>query len=620
MKPDTWKLKTEKVPQNLKELGEILLKNRRIKDKQVFFYPKHPEKISLDEIGISKQAIKILANRVKQAKEKQKKVIIFGDYDVDGISATAIMWQVLYAYGLNVAPFIPMRDKHGYGLSLRSLPDLLTLEPDLVITVDNGIVAYEAAEALAKEGVDLIITDHHQAEVENSKLKALNVDCHSENLSTEKAEIKNVEESEPDTWIQSTNESARLESLKPDRELAKQTSSGQTSKRSSLPTALAVVHTTQLCGASVAWMVARELADALSISINVGDLLDLAGMATIADQVPLLYANRSFAYHGLKQLKKTTNVGLRALMKQAGVKSLMDVDETTVGFRLAPRINALGRLAHGLDALRLLCSTSPTKAQSRAQTLGETNSARQTLTTDAYLEAQRLVKLESLQEQKVIIVASETFHEGVVGLIAGRLVEEFERPALAISLSDDGMAKGSARSLPGVHITNLLRQVREELVEVGGHPMAAGFGLKQGSLESFKIKLTKLANETIDESLLTTAKTADAILPSRLLSLETVDLLEKFRPFGMGNPEPLFVLKNMQIVAIKVIGNGQKHLKLLIKPKGSNSFQPLEALWWGARDRLGELEVGQTVDMLVKVEKNSWNGKEKLQVVIKRIN
>ena len=523
-------------------------------------------------------------NRVKQAKEKQEKVVIFGDYDVDGISATAIMWQVLYAYGLNVTPFIPIRDKHGYGLSLRSLPDLLTLEPDLVITVDNGIVAYEAAEALAKEGVDLIITDHHQKEIKNLKLK-----------------IKNVERN------------------KPDREFAKQTSIRRTSKRSSLPTALAVVHTTQLCGASVAWIAARELADALSVSINVGDLLDLAGMATIADQVPLLYANRSFAYHGLKQLKKTTNVGLRALMKQAGVKSLMDVDETTVGFRLAPRINALGRLAHGLDALRLLCSTSPTKAQSRAQTLGETNSARQTLTTDAYLEAQRLVKLESLQEQKVIIVVSETFHEGVVGLIAGRLVEEFKRPALAISLSNDGMAKGSARSLPGIHITNLLRQVREELVEVGGHPMAAGFGLKQENLESFKVKLTKLANETIDESLLTTAETADAILPSKLLSLETVDLLEKFRPFGIGNPEPLFVLRNMQVVAIKVIGNSQKHLKLLVKPPKVNGFQPLEALWWGAGDKVSYLEIGQRLSILAKIEKNSWNGRKRVQLVVKDV-
>ncbi len=584
MKPASWKLKTEKVPQNPKELEEILLKNRQIKDRQVFFNPKHPKKISLDEVGISKQAIKTLVNRVKQAKEKQEKVVIFGDYDVDGISATAIMWQVLYAYGLNVTPFIPIRDKHGYGLSLRSLPDLLTLEPDLVITVDNGIVAYEAAEALAKEGVDLIITDHHQKEIKNLKLK-----------------IKNVERN------------------KPDREFAKQTSIRRTSKRSSLPTALAVVHTTQLCGASVAWIAARELADALSVSINVGDLLDLAGMATIADQVPLLYANRSFAYHGLKQLKKTTNVGLRALMKQAGVKSLMDVDETTVGFRLAPRINALGRLAHGLDALRLLCSTSPTKAQSRAQTLGETNSARQTLTTDAYLEAQRLVKLESLQEQKVIIVVSETFHEGVVGLIAGRLVEEFKRPALAISLSNDGMAKGSARSLPGIHITNLLRQVREELVEVGGHPMAAGFGLKQENLESFKVKLTKLANETIDESLLTTAETADAILPSKLLSLETVDLLEKFRPFGIGNPEPLFVLRNMQVVAIKVIGNSQKHLKLLVKPPKVNGFQPLEALWWGAGDKVSYLEIGQRLSILAKIEKNSWNGRKRVQLVVKDV-
>ena len=591
----TWQLLTDKVPKNLKELESILLANRGIKDKKQFFHPKHPEDISLVEVDIDPSSVKVLLKRLKQAKLNQEKVVVFGDYDVDGISATAILWQVLYAYGLDVVPFIPMRNKHGYGLSLKALPDLLALKPNLVITVDNGIVAFKPAQKLSQLGVDLIITDHHQEEIK---------------------EVKNIKKSEPDAQMRSTNESVRLKLSKPDREFAQQASSGRINKGVNLPKALAVVHSTQLCGASLAWMVAREVVNTFSIKFKVNDLLDLAGMATIADQVPLLSANRSFAYYGLKQLRKTKNVGLLALMKQAGVKDLSQVDEFTVGYVLAPRINALGRLSHGLEALRLLCSTSSVKASKRAQVLSETNLARQTLTTDAYAQARLMVKQKNLTENKIIIVSSEVFHEGVIGLIAGRLVEEFARPSLVIALGDKKIAKGSARSLPGVHITQLLRQVRQELTEVGGHPMAAGFGLEVKNLDNFTQKLTQLANETIDESLLTTQKQAEAVLPFQLVNLKLVDLLDKFRPFGMKNPLPLFELKKLKIVSLKVLGNGNKHLKLLLRPANQLKAQPLEALWWGGGEKINELEVGQALDVLVKIEKNKWNGREKVQLVM----
>ncbi len=559
-----WQLLNKQVPKNLMDLESLLLLNRKIKTAKDFFQPKRPDELTLSEVGLSLTSLHQFAARIKKAQAKQEKVVIFGDYDVDGISASAIMWQTLHTLGLNVVPFIPLRQKHGYGLSQKSLADLLALKPNLVITVDNGIVAHQPALLLHQAGVDLIITDHHQPK--------------------------------------------------------KVGANGSKKKRVSYPLAEIIIHSTKLCGASVAWMAMRQLVVELKSSFAVNQLLDLAGMATIADQVPLLGANRSFAYHGLRQLRQTKNIGLQALIKQAGVKKNASIDEMTVGFRLAPRINALGRLAHGLDALRLLCSTSVVKVIQRAQVLADTNSERQHLTSEAYAEALQLVKQNHLDKQKLIIVASENFHEGVIGLIAGRLVQEFSRPALVIALGDDGLAKGSARSLPGIHITELLRQVERELLEVGGHPMAAGFGLKIDRLEKFKTALLQLADQTIDETLLISQKSAEAILPFDLINPATVEAINRFAPFGMANPRPLFIFQNLKIVTLKTIGADQKHLKLILsgvknKTQSSSNSQLIELLWWRAGEKINQFKIGQLVDVLGTMENNEWRGQTKVQLV-----
>jgi single-stranded-DNA-specific exonuclease len=333
-----------------------------------------------------------------------------------------------------------------------------------------------------------------------------------------------------------------------------------------LPPALAVVHTTQLCGATVAWMLSHQVVRTLPSNKAqrvVVDAVDICAIATIADQVSLTKANRAFAFHGVLALRQTERPGILALLKLSAVQQA-EIDTYTINFVLAPRINAMGRLAHGLDALRLLCTTSVTKARELAQTLHQTNSDRQELTADlvelALAQARQRLEASPI-ELKVIVVASDQFHEGVVGLVAGKLVEVFSRPAIAISLNEV-MGKASARSVPGVNIIELIRQVKDDLLEAGGHPMAAGFGLELAKLERVQQRLEELAFEQIGTDQLVPVLEIDCPLPYALATKKTAQALETFAPFGKGNPEPLFLLTNYLLADIQLIGKDGRHLNL----------------------------------------------------------
>ena len=437
-------------------------------------------------------------------------------------------------------PFIPLRDKHGYGLSVQALEEVLTtFSPDLIVTVDNGIVAHTAAEFLESKGVDLILTDHHQAEER-------------------------------------------------------------------IPPATAVVHTTDLCGATVGWMLVHTLVS----EAFANSLLDLAGIATIADQVPLLGANRAFAFYGIKEIQKTNRRGITSLLQSARVKRA-DVDSGTVGYVLAPRINAMGRLAHGLDALRLLCSQSPKQIASLTHTLTDTNSQRQELTKDLFQEALEQAKIQ--QDEHVIVVYSASFHEGVIGLIAGRLVEYFSKPAIVLSISDT-TAKASVRSVPGIHITNFLRKFKGEMTSLGGHPMAAGFGVEKEHMVSLIDHLQTEARSTIDATLLEQSLTVEARIPQELISLEMLNTLEKFAPFGSANEYPVFALHDVQVVSARAMGKDMNHL-LLSVGVGENE-PPLKIVGWRKASLLKTMQVGQSITIAGYFEKNVWKEKVSLQFIL----
>ena len=535
-----WQYQNTTLPQSFEELSTILLKNRAITDVDTFFNRPHPSTLGYENCGISKEEVVKAHARFAQAKEKKETVVIFGDYDADGITATAIVWLALREYGILAQPFIPLRDKHGYGLSVQALEEVLTtFSPDLIVTVDNGIVAHTAAEFLESKGVDLILTDHHQAEER-------------------------------------------------------------------IPPATAVVHTTDLCGATVGWMLVHTLVS----EAFANSLLDLAGIATIADQVPLLGANRAFAFYGIKEIQKTNRRGITSLLQSARVKRA-DVDSGTVGYVLAPRINAMGRLAHGLDALRLLCSQSPKQIASLTHTLTDTNSQRQELTKDLFQEALEQAKIQ--QDEHVIVVYSASFHEGVIGLIAGRLVEYFSKPAIVLSISD-ATAKASVRSVPGIHITNFLRKFKGEMTSLGGHPMAAGFGVEKEHMVSLIDHLQTEARSTIDATLLEQSLTVEARIPQELISLEMLNTLEKFAPFGSANEYPVFALHDVPVVSARAMGKDMNHL-LLSVGVGENE-PPLKIVGWRKASLLKTMQVGQSITIAGYFEKNVWKEKVSLQFIL----
>ncbi len=545
-----WLVKHADPPKTLEELKAILLKNRGIDDHDGFINVKEPGLLNIEETGINPLQMEKAVERLWQAHKQQEDVLVFGDYDADGITATAILWLTLHKLGFKSRPFVPHREKHGYGISDRALDEILTnRKPDLIVTVDNGIVAHATVERLRAEDVDVIITDHHQPET------------------TKKGKVQ-------------------------------------------LPKALAVVHTTKLCGATVSWMLARELDKEYTRY-----LLDLAGIATIADQVQLTGANRSFAKFGLEALKKTKRIGLLKLLEAAGIDQ-KKITAATVGYSIAPRINAMGRLEHGMDALRLLCTNNKARATELAALLMQTNVRRQDITDDLLTDA--IQQVQNQQDEHIIIVSSHDYHEGVIGLIAGRLTEQFYKPAIAISLNG-GVGKASARSVSGVNIVELLRQVRDDLLEVGGHPMAAGFGLEMSKLKQVRDKLFALAKSEISPDQLIPNIAIDCSLPFSFVRDDTVEFVETLSPFGQGNEQPIFKLESVTVIEAKPIGRNNSHLKILVRDDLDDSNgqgNKLQVLAWQKGEQAAELGPGTAISLAGKFEFNYWNGRRSIQMIM----
>lgn len=572
-----WQLQSAQIPETVEDLQTILAVNRGIDTTnpdalKAYLEPIHPNELTLEQLNIDQSQLSTLLDVLIAAKEKQQSVLIFGDYDADGICATAVMWQVLHAGGWKVTPFIPNRHTHGYGLSDRAISEILASEkqPDIIITVDNGIVAHAGVQRLEDAGIRVLVTDHHQPE------------------------------------------------LDVDGEVI-------------VPPATAVVFSTLLCGTTMGWIVAKSLVQrmgedaggksdddhALTNVVQAG--LDLCGVATIADQVPLLFANRVFAWHGVKALQVSKRPGLLALFESASVDTSA-ISATTVNYVLAPRINAMGRLEHGMDALRLLCTKSVAKARELASVLSATNTRRQDVTTDQLAHARLQAQAQS--EQHIIVAHSTEYHEGVIGLIAGRLVEEFGKPAIVLSVGES-TSKASARSIHGINIVEFIREIRSDLLEVGGHPMAAGFGILSSSLELVTNRLHDLAKATISLADLTPTIQAECELPAHLLTLDTFEMISQFAPFGQRNPEPVFVVKGAVVTSARTLGKGNQHLKLslMFKHPYDNQEIKLDALIWNASDELigkGNFQqdtlVGKEVVVIASLEVNEWKNKRSPQL------
>ena len=287
---------------------------------------------------------------------------------------------------------------------------------------------------------------------------------------------------------------------------------------------------------------------------------------------------------------------------------------TTVGYLLAPRINAMGRLAHGMDALRLLCSQNPAQVAKLTTLLTETNSERQDLTRDLFEEA--LEKAKEQSEEHVIIVYSENYHEGIIGLIAGRLMERFWKPVIVLSVAKT-TAKASVRSIPGIHITDFLRNFKEQMTSLGGHPMAAGFGVENTKLEALVAAIQKKARKAISTDILEQMLTVECQLSKELASLALLQVLEAFAPFGAANPYPVFALHDLEVASAKSMGKDGTHLVVTLST--AEDSYPLKVIGWRQARRLDQFEVGSKVTIAGYFEKNVWRDKEYLQFILKDV-
>jgi single-stranded-DNA-specific exonuclease len=495
--------------------------------------------------------------RLLEARRSGETVCVYGDYDVDGITGTALLVSFLRTTGFSCSYFIPNRFDDGYGLNSTSIEAIIGLGANLIVSVDCGITAVEEATLCRRRGVDLIIVDHHAPK-----------------------------ELIPDAC-------AILNPLQPG----------------------CAYPFKSLAGVGVAFNLLVSLRSALRTAGMFGvsavpDLrkwLDLVALGTIADVVPLIGQNRIYAYHGLKLISQSTKPGLQALKRVAGVKEGA-VTCGQVGFRLAPRLNAAGRMESAVPGVDLLMSDSPDESLLIATELDAANAERQAVERRILEEAVAMVEsLGDVSARRSIVLASAEWHQGVIGIVASRLVERYHRPTILIALTEDGLGKGSGRSIPGLHLLEALGPCSPHLHRFGGHRYAAGIGLAAAEVPAFAEAFEAVAARTLADCDLVPQLTVDAeVLPADV-TVELAMELKRLEPFGMGNPEPLLLLRGMKVLERRPVGEG--HLRLRVGRDGCT----FAAIAFNLADRV----TSGSVDIAFFPEMNQWNGSSSLQLRVK---
>jgi single-stranded-DNA-specific exonuclease len=533
-------------------LISTLLKNRGLTtpaDISEFFSPTNPMNIMCSHVGLSRANLVKGIQLIKHHIEAKNKIAVYGDYDVDGICSTAILWENLHRITPNVFPHIPHRRDEGYGLSQKGIDHCLKEKAKLIITVDNGIVAHDQIAYTKSQGADVIIIDHHEPS-------------------------------------------------------------------ETLPTADVIVHSTATCAAGLTWFFCRELVNSFKNSPLLNEergwgevegvfteQLSLVSLAVVCDIIPLIGINRSLVKFGLLEMKKTTRPGLLSLFELAKINQ-QDIDTYHLGFVIGPRINAMGRLEHAIDSLRLLCTTDPARAGLLAQTLDETNRTRQQLTETSTQHAiNQILTLYPESLPKLLIVSDPSYDQGVIGLIAAKLVEKFYRPAIAISVSDTE-SKASARSVTGFHITDHLRSSSDLFLGLGGHAMAAGFTVPTKDLKLLKKQLTEAADKIISEQTLVRTHRFDMEVPLSVLDMNLYEKIQDFAPFGLGNREPSFFTKAVQVSSPRRLGSTGKHLRF----KADN----INAIWFNAPVDFSQ----SSSDFIYRLDLDTYRQPSSLQLVI----
>ncbi len=491
--------------------------------------------------------------RIRKAIKRREPIAIYGDFDVDGLAATAILLETIKALGGNVIPYIPDRLYEGYGLNKPALRSLARKGIRLVITADCGIRSVEEARYAHQLGLDLIITDHHSIGPEIPPALAV---------------------------------------INP--------------KREDCPYPFK-----DLAGAGVAFKLSQALLlvnRQVPVSVlpeTEPEFYDLVALGTIADVVPLTGENRTLAVRGLQSLNSAARPGLRALMEVAGV-SPGNIDSYAISFILGPRLNAPGRLTTAMLSLELLMSQEEVKALELARELDRWNRQRQKLMNEQ-LEKARFKALEVLEKNLVILIGDESFAPGVVGLVASKLVEEFYRPAIVMELSPE-RSRGSARSIPEFDITAALDQCADLLLKYGGHAAAAGLTLETRNLPTLKARLEEIARENLKGMELVPTLNIDAETSLDQITPELCQYISKLEPFGYANPEPLFLTRRVRVRDYRLVGEESKHLRLNISWASKNWV----AIGFKMGPRAGEIR--EFMDIVYTPKLSRWGDQEGVEL------
>lgn len=531
--------------------------NRGLKDEESiedFFNPKYEKLFNPYLLKDMDVAIE----RIITAIEKEQSIVIFGDYDVDGITSTAVMFKILGKFTKKIDYYIPHRMEEGYGLNNKAIDSLVEKKTDLIITVDNGVSNIEEVAYAKKKGIDVIITDHH--EVGKKLPKAVAV-----------------------------IDPKRKDSEYPFRELA---------------------------GVGVAFKVAYALVVEMNKKkgrdiVSEGQMkwyLDLVALGTIADIAPLVGENRIISHFGLLVLSKTRNVGLQALAKVAGI-DLNKSDPYMVGFQISPRLNSAGRMAHAITALELLLTKDEGEAGVLSLKLEKLNRDRQE-TISKNIEWLK-TSFDGKRMENILILKKEGWTSGIIGLIAGRISEEFGRPVFCMA-EENGLIKGSVRSSVEFNVIETLSVFEEVFVNYGGHKGAGGFSLRVEDFEVFSTQVVQYGeNKLSDEDLASFIKIEKKIEFDEITK-ELYENIKKFEPFGHENEEPLFVTYGVKIKEAKKVGKENAHTKL----KLVQNNKEFSAILFNHGEMGDQLYYGKDVDVVYKISENEWNGKKNLELKI----
>ena len=486
---------------NINKLLATILVNRGITEEEKiekFLNPKRSD--FYNPYGMPDMNIAV--ERIMKAIENKEKTIIFGDYDVDGITSVTVLKSFLEERGLHVGIYIPNRLEEGYGLNKKAVEYIADQKYSLMITVDCGISAVEEVEYANQLGIETIVTDHH--EPGNELPNAIAV----------------VDAKRKDNQYQCRN----------------------------------------LAGVGVVF----KLIQAIGIKMGLEEkeylkYLDIVCIGTISDIVPLTDENRVIVKLGLKLVEQTRNLGLKSILQASGYNK---IDSVTISFGIAPRINACGRMGHQEEALNLFLSKDINEVNELTQKLNEYNKTRQEIEKRIYKDATIQIEEQGLANKNTIVLMGENWHHGVIGIVASKITEMYFKPSILLCEEDD-LGKGSGRSIPGFDLYEALTECKESIDKFGGHAMAVGINVKKDKLEEFKEKLEQISKEKNIEEIVPILK-IDAQISLDEINKEMVNSLKELEPFGEENKNPLFVFKNLKIDSIRALSEG-KHLKLTLK-------------------------------------------------------